>query len=136
MEILVSISTRHGVLVSPLFPRGQKNASLIIHGPCSVQDLRDTSCKNYVEPVVKWLDSIRLEGTGILPERFDELMHEFAICFSNANTHGIIYEQGVACVEFTMVFSNLPVYTRWKIYDYETLQELTKDLTLSEAWSE
>ena len=136
MEILVTISTRSGTLNSPLVNLGTQCMTLIIHGPESVQELRDTHCKKYIDPVMKWLDSIRLYGTGILPERFEDLMRDFAICFGNANTHGIIWDRGDSCVEFTMVFTNMPMYRGGRVHDHESLQYLTRDLTLSPAWQD
>lgn len=141
MEILVSVSTRTGSLDSPIWnPSGRvgfehKSATLIVHGPESVQDLRSTNCKNYIEPMIKWLSSITLEGSALSGPVYDEMLEHFAICLSDANTYGVIREWGPACVEMTMIFTNLPVHYGGMIYRLDSLRDLTKDITLPDAWS-
>lgn len=130
MELLVSVSTRSGRLVSPLESFGNQYMGLIVHGPESVQELRETNCKNYSEFIMKWLSSIRLVSSSIHSEKFDELMRDFAICFSDANTHGIIHDLGHDCVELTMIFTNMPMYHGGRIHSRESLQFLTRALTL------
>ena len=73
MELLVSLSTRKGIFVSPLWVRpnaeiGYQHYELLVRMPETVQDLRE-SCDNcgMQLPIAKFLDSIRLKNSGVGP---------------------------------------------------------------------
>lgn len=137
MELLISLSTKTGQFTSPFFtPR--KHATLILEMPDhSVQDLRNSphAC-GLTWPVLKWLDAVRLEDTVFVPDTWETQLQEFASRLINANTCGLIWDRGEACFEYTMVFSNLPVYSGGELYTLERLKSLTKNHTLSKAWSD
>lgn len=136
MQLLVTLSTKRGYFSSPVFAP-TKNATLIVNMKESVQDLRDSdNACGLAYPVVKWLDSVRLEGSEFLPDTVDELLQEFAGRILNANTCGIIRDCDGECLEFTMVFTNMPFYHGGLNHTFEHLQTLTKGLTLSPAWSD
>lgn len=135
MQLLVSLSTRCGQFTSPLFAPSSDVRLLILMRE-SVQELRESNntC-GLCLPMAKWLDAIRLQGSRIGPERFDDIMQEFSLDIQDANTRGIIWDRGEECLEATAVFSNLPIYKgSIKVLTLAELTELTKDLTLSEAW--
>jgi hypothetical protein len=136
MEILVSISTRTGQFKSPLFPHGVQHAMLVVQGPESLQDLRDSHCKGYLDPILKWIGSIHLHGTNIPNHLYESLKKNFATNIGDANTNADFIERGESCVEMSAVFSNMPFYHTHQIYGRDALQELTKDLTLPDAWQD
>lgn len=135
MKILVSISVSSGELVSPLFPR-TKYASLIIRGPETVQDLREADCSVYRESLCKWLASITLENSVIHPECFDKLISDFAIRLGDANTFGTIWPREQALIELTAVFTNMEVRSCVLPHNVDSLKELTKGITLPDAWQD
>jgi len=137
MELLVSLSTKTGQFTSPFFtPR--KHATLMLEMPGhTVQMLRDSNnACGLTWPVLKWLDAVRLEDTVFVPDTWERELHEFACRLIDANTYGRIWDRGEACFEYTMVFSNLPVYSGGELYTLERLKSLTKNHTLSKAWSD
>lgn len=135
MELLVTLSTRRGHFSSSLFTP-TKHATLIVRMEESVQDLRYSPNACGLAPVVvKWLDDIRLEESRFLPDTWDNLLQEFAGRIQNANTCGVIWDRGDECIEFTMVFTNMPFNHGGRVYQLSELQTLTKDLTLSLKWS-
>lgn len=144
MELLVTMSTRKGKFFSPVWERhgqeyGQHLIYLMITMPQTVQELResDDACGLQL-PMAKLLDSIRLRGSGVLPERFDELMREFCMDIGDANTRGVIWERGDECIELTCVFLNNETHElgHKTVYDLPGLINFTKNLTLSPAWQD
>lgn len=147
MELLVSLCTRKGIFVSPLWARpnteiGYQHYELLVRMPETVQDLRE-SCDNcgMQLPIAKFLDSIRLKNSGVGPEMFDRLMSDFCRTILDANTRGIIWQTEDECIELTAVFTNNSIfkygkYGDIKCYDLPGLINFTKDLTLSEAWQD
>lgn len=144
MELLVTMSTRKGQFFSPLWKLhgqeyGQHLIYLMIQMPETVQQLRDSNDNCGMQlPMAKLLDSIRLRGSGVLPERFDDLMRDFCMDIGTANTRGIIWDRGDECIELTCVFLNneTHVLDHKTVYDLPALINLTEDLTLSEAWQD
>ena len=136
MQLLVTLSTKRGVLTSPFFSPTDR-ACLIVTMPESVQDLRDSddAC-GLTYPVLKWLDSVRLVGSGFLPQTWDDLLYEFAGRILNANTCGVIRDVEDECLEFTMVFTNMGFRAGGRTFPFSELQDLTKDYTLSPSWSD
>ena len=144
MELLVTMSTRKGQFFSPVWKwhgqeYGQHLIYLMIQMPETVQELREScDCCGMQLPMAKLLDSIRLVGSGVGPEMFDRLMRDFCMIIGDANTRGIIWQVEDECIELTCVFLNNEMHGHEfkSIYDLQGLINLTKDLTLSEAWSE
>lgn len=147
MELLVTMSTRKGIFTSPLWARrgaeiGYQNFEILVRMPETVQELRE-SCDNcgMQLPIAKFLDSIRLRGSGVGPEMFDRLMSDFCRGINDANTRGTICQVEDECIELTAVFTNNSIFKYGKYgdidcYDLPGLINLTKDLTLSEAWQD
>lgn len=138
MKILVTLSICGGWFTSPLCSTTlnpqPKTVSLILKGPERVQELRDSN--NYSPEIAKWLSSIKLNGSSIPQDRFDELLCDFALRVSDANTFGIIEESGSECLEMTAVFSNLSTHGGGLVHSFSTLQGLVKDVTLPDTWSD
>lgn len=137
MKLLVSLSTKTGQFTSPFFTPTQHATLLVEMKEHSVQDLRDShhAC-GLTWPVLKWLDSVRLEDTPFSADTWERELQEFAARILDANTCGRIWDRGDHCFEYTMVFSNLPVCPGGQVYSLEQLKTLTKNHTLSKAWSE
>lgn len=147
MELLVTMSTRKGIFTSPLWVRrgaeiGYQHFELLVRMPETVQELRE-SCDNcgMQLPIAKFLDSIRLKGSGVGPEMFDRLMSDFCRSINDANTRGTIWQVDDECIELTAVFTNNSIFKYGKYgdikhYDLPALINFTKDLTLSEAWQD
>lgn len=144
MELLVTMSTRKGLLFSPVWnwhgqEYGQSLINFTIKMPETVQDLREScDCCGMQLPMAKLLDSIRLRGSGVGPEMFDRLMSDFCMTIGDANTRGIIWQTEDECIELTCIFLNNPAYKSLHriVYDLEGLNKLTKNLTLSKAWQD
>lgn len=144
MELLVTMSTRKGGFFSPLWKwhgqeYSQHRIDLMIQMPETVQDLREScDCCGMQMPMAKLLDSIRLKGSGVGPEMFDRLMSDFCMTIGDANTRGIIWQTEDECIELTCVFLNNETHAHEHktIYDLPALINFTKDLTLSDAWSD
>lgn len=137
MELLVSLSTLAGEFTSPLFKKSSA-VRLIVLMEERVQELRESDDACWLTiPMAKWLDAIRLTGSSIGPERFDELMREFCMSIQDGNTRGIIWDRGEECLELTMVFTNAPIYHyNVKTVTLAELTAMTKELTLSKAWQD
>lgn len=144
MELLVTMSTHKGGFFSPLWKwhgqeYSQHRIDLMIQMPETVQDLREScDCCGMQMPMAKLLDSIRLKGSGVGPEMFDRLMSDFCMTIGDANTRGIIWQTEDECIELTCVFLNNETHAHEHktIYDLPALINFTKDLTLSDAWSD
>lgn len=137
MILLVSLSTKTGQFTSPFFTPTKHATLLVEMKDHTVQDLRDSrNACGLTWPVLKWLDAVRLEDTPFVPDTWERELHEFAGYILDANTYGRIWDRGDHCFEYTMVFSNLPVYSGGQVYSLEQLKNFTKNHTLSKAWSE
>lgn len=134
MEILVNLSASHARFSSSLWSFPTSSVSLIIRTPHTSQELRRSrDLCGFSTPIAKWLDSIRLENSAIGPERFDDLLIDFATRINDADTFSIIWEQKET-FEFTAIFTNLPLHHGGLLHSLDSLQLLTKDLILSPEW--
>ena len=137
MELFISLNAKLGSFSSSLFAQPRQNPTLLLRTKHSVQDLRDSNdACGLTLPICKWLDAIRLIDSPVGPERFDDLMRDFACCIQNANTYGKIWDRGGEIIELTMMFNNLDIHRGGFLHSEESLQKLTKGLTLSEAWQD